>query len=135
MFERGLNRGDVPVIVEEHDVTVHDADDPLPALHEYDGVIMTGSPAFVGDDAPWMRWGARVLDCDIVLWDGGAWSSPRLTIPHSQFRSRAFVLAPAMAIAGDWRDPLGGLTLRHLHTRLTRPRPVPSCTPGNTPAR
>jgi GMP synthase (glutamine-hydrolysing) len=65
MFERGLNRGNVPVIVDEHDVTVHAADDPLPALYDYDGVIMTGSPAFVGDDAPWMRWGARVL-LDVV---------------------------------------------------------------------
>jgi 2-amino-4-hydroxy-6-hydroxymethyldihydropteridine diphosphokinase len=67
------------------------------------------------------RWGARVLDLDIVLWDGGAFSAPGLTVPHPAFRTRAFVLAPALAIAPRWRDPLTGLTLRHLHARLTRP--------------
>ena len=71
------------------------------------------------------RWGARVLDLDIVLWDGGPWSSHRLIIPHPAFRDRDFVLRPAVAIAPDWRDPITGLTLRQLHARLTRPRPVP----------
>lgn len=70
-------------------------------------------------------WRARVLDLDIVLWDGGCWSSPGLTIPHIAFRSRAFVLTPASAIAPRWRDPVTGLTLRQLRARLTRPRPLP----------
>ena len=69
------------------------------------------------------RWSARVLDLDIVLWSEGAWCSPGLTIPLPQFRTRAFVLTPARAIAGTWRDPLSGLTLRQLHTRLMRCRP------------
>ncbi|MBV1691018.1 2-amino-4-hydroxy-6-hydroxymethyldihydropteridine diphosphokinase [Novosphingobium sp. G106] len=71
------------------------------------------------------RWGARVLDLDIVLWSGGAWSSPPLTIPHPAFRTRRFVLGPAAAIAPRWRDPLTALTVRHLLARLTRPRPLP----------
>lgn len=71
------------------------------------------------------RWGARVLDLDIVLWSGGAWASPGLVIPHREFRGRGFVLAPAAGIAPGWRDPLGGLSLRQLHARLTRPRPMP----------
>jgi len=71
------------------------------------------------------RWGARVLDLDIVLWSGGKWIAPGLTIPHPLFRERAFVLAPALEIAAGWRGPVGGLTLRHLHARLTRPRPLP----------
>lgn len=71
------------------------------------------------------RWASRVLDLDIVLWSGGPWSSPGLTIPHTEFRNRAFVLRPALAIAPAWRDPLSGLSLRQLHTRLTRPRPIP----------
>lgn len=70
-------------------------------------------------------WGARVLDLDIVLWEGACWSSPGLTIPHIGFRDRAFVLGPAIAIAPGWRDPIRRLTLRQLHARLTRPRPVP----------
>ncbi len=75
------------------------------------------------------RWGDRVLDCDIVLWSGGVWRSGRrsetLTIPHPAFASRTFVLTPARTIAADWRDPLSGLTLAHLHARLTRRRPLP----------
>ena len=66
------------------------------------------------------RWAARVLDIDIVLWSGGAWSSPGLTVPHTAFRSRAFVLTPAAAIAPRWRDPVTGLSLRQLRARLTR---------------
>ncbi len=70
------------------------------------------------------RWSTRVLDLDIVLWRGGAWSSPGLTVPHVAYRSREFVLAPALAIAADWRDPLSGLTVRQLLHRLRRAKPL-----------
>ena len=66
------------------------------------------------------RWGARVLDLDVVLWSGGAWASPGLVIPHVAFRTRDFVLGPAAQIAGDWRDPITGLALRQLCARLRR---------------
>jgi 2-amino-4-hydroxy-6-hydroxymethyldihydropteridine diphosphokinase len=69
-------------------------------------------------------WRARVLDLDIVLWDGGAWHDAALTLPHPAFRARAFVLQPAARIAAGWRDPLSGLTIRQLAARLTRPRPI-----------
>jgi 2-amino-4-hydroxy-6-hydroxymethyldihydropteridine diphosphokinase len=71
------------------------------------------------------RWSARVLDLDIVLWNGGCWRSPKLTLPHPAFRQRAFVLTPALHLAPQWRDPVTGLTLRHLHARLTRRPPLP----------
>ena len=71
------------------------------------------------------RWSARVLDLDLVLWSGGAWSSPSLTVPHAAFRERDFVLAPARALVPDWRDPVTNLSLRQLKARLTRPRPMP----------
>ena len=71
------------------------------------------------------RWGDRVLDADIILWSGGAWASAGLSIPHPAFATRAFVLTPAIAIAPDWRDPVSGLKVAHLHARLTRPRPLP----------
>lgn len=63
------------------------------------------------------RWAARVLDLDVILWDGGAWTSPGLTVPHVAFRRRRFVLEPAAAIAPGWRDPVTGLTLRQLAGR------------------
>jgi 2-amino-4-hydroxy-6-hydroxymethyldihydropteridine diphosphokinase len=81
------------------------------------------------------RWSARVLDCDIILWDGGAWGAKNLVVPHAHYRTRSFVLGPATAIAPVWRDPLSGLTTRQLHARLTRPRPAPSCTPSRLPKR
>lgn len=70
------------------------------------------------------RWGDRVLDLDIIAWSGGAWKSASLTIPHPAFAKRAFVLDPARTIAPDWRDPASGLTIAHLHARLTRPLPL-----------
>lgn len=64
------------------------------------------------------RWRARALDLDIILWSGGAWVGPALTIPHCEMRNRDFVLGPARKIAGHWRDPVAGLSVSHLHARL-----------------
>ncbi|WP_375270362.1 2-amino-4-hydroxy-6-hydroxymethyldihydropteridine diphosphokinase [Sphingomonas sp.] len=71
------------------------------------------------------RWGARVIDLDMILWSGGRVASRRLTVPHRLFRQRAFVLAPAAHLAPEWRDPVTGLALRHLRARLTARRPAP----------
>ncbi len=70
------------------------------------------------------RWRSRTLDLDIVLWSGGMVAREGLQIPHPLFRERDFVLGPAAQIAPDWRDPVTGLTIKQLHARLTRPRPV-----------
>ena len=66
------------------------------------------------------RWQRRTLDLDIILWSCGIWASPDLGIPHPHFRTRAFVLAPARTIAGDWHDPVSGLAVRHLWARLVK---------------
>ncbi|MFK7843177.1 MAG: 2-amino-4-hydroxy-6-hydroxymethyldihydropteridine diphosphokinase [Sphingorhabdus sp.] len=67
-------------------------------------------------------WSRRVLDLDIILWSGGVFSTtiPALTIPHPLMRERRFVLGPAKEIAGDWRDPLSGLTITQLDARNRR---------------
>ena len=71
------------------------------------------------------RWGARVLDLDILLWSGGTWppfpraAAPgRLAVPHSQIAARAFVLDPLLPIAPDWKHPLTGQTVRQMRARL-----------------
>jgi len=64
------------------------------------------------------RWTDRVIDLDIILWSGGAWASDGLTVPHPEFRRRAFVLRPLAAIVPGWRDPVTGLTVRQLAARL-----------------
>jgi 2-amino-4-hydroxy-6-hydroxymethyldihydropteridine diphosphokinase len=40
------------------------------------------------------RDGPRTLDIDLLLWREGAWSSPRLEIPHPRWKSRGFVVFP-----------------------------------------
>jgi 2-amino-4-hydroxy-6-hydroxymethyldihydropteridine diphosphokinase len=68
------------------------------------------------------RWGSRVIDLDIVLWSGGAWTSPGLVVPHVAYRERDFVLHPLATIAPGWRDPRSGETMRHLAAKVDRPR-------------
>ena len=72
------------------------------------------------------RWGARVIDLDIILWSGGIWTDRTLAVPHPAFRGRGFVVRPAAEIAPDWRDPVTGRTLRQIAARLTRRRPLPN---------
>ena len=71
---------------------------------------------------PGRRWGSRVLDLDILAWDGGRLKSRRLTIPHPALERRAFMLQPLAAIAPGWRIS-GALTARHLAHRLARRAP------------
>ena len=68
------------------------------------------------------RWGARVIDLDIILWSMGRWASPGLVIPHPAYRLRRFVLDPLAVIAPDWRDPVGGRSIRQLRATVDRPR-------------
>ena len=57
---------------------------------------------------------ARTLDLDLVLFGNLVIAEPDLTVPHSRFRERRFVLAPLAEIAADWRDPVTGKTIREL---------------------
>jgi 2-amino-4-hydroxy-6-hydroxymethyldihydropteridine diphosphokinase len=70
---------------------------------------------------PGRRWGSRVLDLDLVVWSGGRFQSPALTIPHSRLATRDFVLGPLSAIAPAW-PIIGALTPRHLSARLGKRR-------------
>jgi len=70
------------------------------------------------------RWGARSIDIDIILWSGGRWNSRTLQIPHPAFRNRDFVLSPLLAVAPGWRDPVSGLSVRHLRARLQKAMPL-----------
>ena len=65
------------------------------------------------------RWGQRVLDLDIIAWDGGRLRSRKLNIPHPMLERRAFMLVPLSQIAPAWRLR-GALTARQLAARLAR---------------
>jgi 2-amino-4-hydroxy-6-hydroxymethyldihydropteridine diphosphokinase len=68
------------------------------------------------------RWGARVLDLDILAWAGGRWRERTLMLPHPGLAHRGFALTPATAIAPAWR--IGSNTLAALESRRRRSRPV-----------
>jgi 2-amino-4-hydroxy-6-hydroxymethyldihydropteridine diphosphokinase len=54
-----------------------------------------------------VRWGARTLDLDILLYDQLIENSERLTVPHPRMHERGFVLAPLSEIAQDLCLPNG----------------------------
>jgi 2-amino-4-hydroxy-6-hydroxymethyldihydropteridine diphosphokinase len=55
----------------------------------------------------------------LILYDGEVIDRPpRLLVPHQRFRERRFVLAPLAEVAGDWTDPVTGLTVSTLLERL-----------------
>jgi 2-amino-4-hydroxy-6-hydroxymethyldihydropteridine diphosphokinase len=70
------------------------------------------------------RWGARVLDCDILAFDTAVILEPGLAVPHPALHQRLFVLEPLLALWPDWRHPRLNLSVRHMAARLSRPHPV-----------
>ncbi len=47
------------------------------------------------------RWGARVLDLDLLLFGQRSINTPRLRVPHPGMLQRSFVLLPLLEIAPD----------------------------------
>lgn len=45
---------------------------------------------------PGPRFGPRAIDCDLLLWEGGAHDEPDLTIPHPRLGERRFALLPLL---------------------------------------
>ncbi len=62
----------------------------------------------------------RTLDLDLILFGDAVMREDGLEVPHPRFRERAFVLAPLSEIAPNWRDPVSGMTVLELLSRLGR---------------
>jgi 2-amino-4-hydroxy-6-hydroxymethyldihydropteridine diphosphokinase len=55
---------------------------------------------------PTYRWGPRVIDIDILLYDRLRWESPELTIPHPGLLERPFVTEPLGELAPERLEEL-----------------------------
>jgi 2-amino-4-hydroxy-6-hydroxymethyldihydropteridine diphosphokinase len=64
------------------------------------------------------RWGPRVIDLDILLYDDLILSDADLYIPHVRLHDRLFVLEPLAQIAPDRRHPILQQTVRELRDQL-----------------
>lgn len=47
------------------------------------------------------RNGPRTLDIDLLFYEGGAWNSPTVTLPHPRWSSRGFVVIPLSNLLQD----------------------------------
>ena len=56
---------------------------------------------------PGPRYGPRAVDCDLLLWSGGAWREPGLEIPHPRLVERLFALRPLLDLDPDAALPDG----------------------------
>lgn len=70
-----------------------------------------------------VRWGARVIDLDLLLYDQLELESPRLVLPHPRLAVRRFVLEPAAEIAAAMIHPAIGWTMEQLGRHLLEALP------------
>jgi len=79
---------------------------------------------------PGMRYGPRLIDLDILLYDDLQLETPTLTIPHPRLGERAFVLVPLADLAPDLQpagmDRTIGEMLAHLDRTGIQPYGVDS---------
>lgn len=67
------------------------------------------------------RWGPRVIDLDILLYDDRIIHEPNLVIPHARLHERRFVLEPLAQLAPALTHPILGQTIAQLLERLPEP--------------
>jgi 2-amino-4-hydroxy-6-hydroxymethyldihydropteridine diphosphokinase len=72
----------------------------------------------MGRKADSVRFGPRVLDLDILLYDDRIIRTPRLKIPHPRMHKRAFVLQPICDINPSIVHPVLGKTAADLLGRI-----------------
>jgi 2-amino-4-hydroxy-6-hydroxymethyldihydropteridine diphosphokinase len=61
-----------------------------------------------------VRWGARTLDLDLLLYEDLVLRTPSLTLPHPGLLSRRFVLAPLAELCPERVVPGTGATVAEL---------------------
>jgi 2-amino-4-hydroxy-6-hydroxymethyldihydropteridine diphosphokinase len=61
-----------------------------------------------------LRFGARIIDIDILYYADIIWDTPELVIPHPRIAERLFTLVPLMELAPDLVDPRSGYTVAEM---------------------
>lgn len=61
------------------------------------------------------KWGPRLLDVDLLLYDNMVINAPDLTVPHPRLQERNFALVPLMELASELRHPVLNLTIEELY--------------------
>ncbi|MCL6622259.1 MAG: 2-amino-4-hydroxy-6-hydroxymethyldihydropteridine diphosphokinase [Syntrophobacterales bacterium] len=64
------------------------------------------------------RWGPRLIDLDLLLYDGEVHRGPEVTVPHPEMHRRAFVLVPLAEIAPEAWHPVLHKTAREMLAEL-----------------
>jgi 2-amino-4-hydroxy-6-hydroxymethyldihydropteridine diphosphokinase len=59
----------------------------------------------MGRARPPVRWAPRLIDLDLLHYDGAQCATPRITLPHPELHRRNFVLVPLAEIAPDLELP------------------------------
>lgn len=81
--------------------------------------------------SPGERWGARVIDLDLLAYGDDVIEHQRLRLPHPALWYRRFVLDPWEQIAAEWVVPRWQMTVADLRRRLLQ-RPLPLRLIGGT---
>lgn len=66
------------------------------------------------------RWGPRLLDLDLLLFDDLILQQPNLIVPHPRMTERAFVLVPLSDIAPSWIEPISRKSIAQLVEQVDR---------------
>jgi 2-amino-4-hydroxy-6-hydroxymethyldihydropteridine diphosphokinase len=62
----------------------------------------------LGRERVGVRWGARTIDLDLLLYGDERISEPGLEVPHPRLNERAFVLEPLAALVPELKIPGNG---------------------------
>ena len=70
------------------------------------------------------RWGARIIDIDILFYGDKIVNQKDLTIPHSGIAKRKFALVPLNEIASSFQHPVSLKKIKTLLDECSDPLPV-----------
>jgi 2-amino-4-hydroxy-6-hydroxymethyldihydropteridine diphosphokinase len=80
-------------------------------------IVLQGAERALGRE-PSERWGPRIIDLDLLLYDDVMIDQPHLSVPHPGIAARNFVLLPLRQIAPDLTIPgLGPLACIEINER------------------